>query len=135
MSTYCFTDGGSLNNQDPLKREAYGSFYIYKAPDMGLKAYREDIALQRLTFGNRTNNEAEYLALIACLTYLRDNGITQATVLSDSQLMLRQISGQYKVKSSKLAPLITQVLELKKGLPEVLFYHVPRSFVEKELGH
>ena len=57
------------------------------------------------TLGHTTNNVAEYLALLAVLDYAVEHRIPRLKVLSDSELLARQIQGAYKVKSPDLKPL------------------------------
>jgi len=55
--------------------------------------------------GHRTNNFAEYSGLLGCLQYALDHRIPRLRVVSDSELMVKQIQGKYKVKSPDLLPL------------------------------
>lgn len=55
--------------------------------------------------GNRTNNYAEYSGLLGCLQWALDNGHRRLRVISDSELMVKQIQGKYKVNSPDLRPL------------------------------
>lgn len=77
--------------------------------------------------GRATNNVAEYTALIAALAYARQVGVDDLTVYSDSQLMVRQINGQYRVKASHLRPYYLKALELKGGLERFAIEHVRRE--------
>jgi ribonuclease HI len=82
----------------------------------------EDIAIgYRLGVG--TNNQAEYLALIAALRECLRHGVLHAQVWSDSQLMVNQVNGQWKVRDGRLKPL----LEEAQGLV--------RMFITLELRH
>ena len=64
---YIYTDGGCRNNQIPEKREGYGSFVVTSTPYPNHETGR--IASQHLSFGNVTNNVAEYKSLLAALDY------------------------------------------------------------------
>ena len=77
--------------------------------------------------GRTTNNVAEYAAAIAALSYARHLGVERLEVFSDSQLLVRQVSGEYKVKSAHLVPLFLQILTLRRGLAEFRIRHVPRE--------
>ena len=77
--------------------------------------------------GRATNNVAEYTALIAALAYARRLGVDDLTVYSDSQLMVRQINGQYRVKASHLKPYYHRALALKSGLARFTIEHVRRE--------
>jgi len=75
-----------------------------------------------------TNNVAEYSGLIAALQYLVDkNYHAPITVLSDSQLMIRQLNGEYRVNSPRLLPLYQKAKELVSGFEDVRFEWIPRE--------
>ncbi|MGI5840882.1 MAG: ribonuclease HI family protein [Patescibacteria group bacterium] len=95
MELKVFTDGGSRGNPGV---SGYG-LAVYDETD--------NLIFQDAKFlGIKTNNEAEYLGLIAALTWLRDNqhkfNLEKVNFYSDSQLLVRQIQGDYKVKSDNL---------------------------------
>jgi ribonuclease HI len=77
--------------------------------------------------GITTNNEAEYRALLAALD--RAAEVTQDTVecYADSELMVRQLNGQYQIKSEKLIKFYEEVMARKKMFASVTFNHVPRE--------
>ncbi len=77
--------------------------------------------------GETTNNVAEYEALLAALDYASRRGITRVTVLSDSELLVRQIRGAYKVKSASLKRLHQRAMEMIPRLEEFAVKHVPRE--------
>ena len=77
--------------------------------------------------GRTTNNVAEYAALVAALTYACREGAQNLELFSDSQLLVRQVSGQYRVKAPHLVPIFLKVVELKRAIPRVRFRHVPRG--------
>jgi len=77
--------------------------------------------------GRTTNNVAEYAALLAALTHARRLGIARLTLYSDSELLVRQLSGHYRVKAAHLVPLYLQVLKLRRGIPGLTVRHVPRE--------
>ena len=77
--------------------------------------------------GRTTNNVAEYGGLIAALSYARVLGCSELTVYSDSQLMVRQLTGAYKVKAPHLVPIFLKVLELRRAIPTFSIHHVPRE--------
>ncbi len=92
ISAHC--DGGARGNPGPA---GYGA--VLK-DDAGL-------VLAELSefLGFRTNNFAEYSGLLGCLQWALDHGHTQLRVVSDSELMVKQILGKYKVNSPDLKPL------------------------------
>jgi ribonuclease HI len=70
---------------------------------------------------------AEYAALLAVLTFARRRGIQRLQVHSDSQLLVRQLEGRYRVKAPHLVPLFLRVLQLKRQIPELRVTHVRRE--------
>ncbi len=76
--------------------------------------------------GRTTNNVAEYAALVAALTFAARKGFSGVTLFSDSQLLVRQISGAYRVKAAHLVPIFLKVLQLRRKIPRVEIHHVPR---------
>ncbi len=77
--------------------------------------------------GQATNNVAEYSALVAALAYARHNGVDRLTVFSDSQLLVRQVNGEYRVRAKHLQPLFFKVLGLRRGLTSFVLHHVRRE--------
>src|SRR5262245_1001380 len=78
-------------------------------------------------FGNATNNVAEYMALIRALEYSSRLGLRRLAVFSDSELMVRQINGDYAVKNAELRALHSQALALARPFASVTYAHVPRA--------
>ena len=80
--------------------------------------------------GENTNNFAEYTALINALRSAKKYCTAEETeldVYSDSELMIRQVTGQYAVRSPSLKPLYSEVMRLSKDYAEVSYTHVPRE--------
>ena len=77
--------------------------------------------------GTQTNNFAEYMGLLLGLRRARDLGAHEVEVYADSELMIRQLSGRYQVKSPTLRPLYEEVLEILNGFSRVKLVHVPRE--------
>ncbi len=77
--------------------------------------------------GRKTNNIAEYHALIAALDYAGANGIRALRVRSDSELLVRQMQGRYRVKNEDLKPLHERAQKLVRGLEYFVIEHVPRE--------
>ena len=100
-----YTDGGSRGNPGP---SGYG-LVIYD--DNQKILFKESKYL-----GVKTNNEAEYAGLIGALNWINDNkdpfSISQVNFFADSQLMIRQLQGVYKVKAPTLLPLFSQAQQL-----------------------
>ncbi len=77
--------------------------------------------------GVATNNVAEYRALVAGLERARSLGITELEVVSDSELVVKQMRGEYRVKDAKLRPLAVQAARLAGDIGTVTFAAVPRQ--------
>jgi ribonuclease HI len=77
--------------------------------------------------GLATNNVAEYFALITALDYCAATNITRLRVRSDSELLVRQMQGRYKVKSASLKPLHERALKQSKTLAYFAIEHIPRE--------
>ncbi len=76
--------------------------------------------------GRTTNNQAEYRAIIAALEEATRLGADQVEIHSDSELVVRQINGEYRVKKSTLKPLYQQVKQLQGSLEGFTITHIPR---------
>jgi len=110
------TDGGSRGNPGP---GACGAV---------IKDRNGNILVQKGAFlGICTNNEAEYQGLILGLTSALELGADSAEVLMDSELVIKQLRGEYRVKNVKLSPLHHKAKELEKKLGEVSYFAVPRE--------
>jgi probable phosphoglycerate mutase len=77
--------------------------------------------------GEATNNVAEYTAVIRGLERAGELGATSVTLRSDSQLLINQLTGRYRVRTPHLQPLHRRVRELADGFEEVEFEHVRRE--------
>ena len=77
--------------------------------------------------GVRTNNQAEYEALIAALESAIEHRAENVTCHLDSELVTKQVTGEYRVKNSQLRKLWNKVNELTRFLKKVSFMSVPRS--------
>jgi ribonuclease HI len=78
-------------------------------------------------FGRDTNNVAEYYGLLAALDYATTHGISALRVRSDSELLVRQMQGRYKVKSADLKPLHERASKLSRQLVYFVVEHIPRE--------
>jgi ribonuclease HI len=114
-----WTDGGARGNPGPA---AYG--YVLEADDgTVLAAHGEAI-------GEATNNVAEYRALIAGLEKAVALGVEDLEVVSDSELLVKQMRGEYKVKNEALQRLFAEASELAGRLGYVRFKAVRREHNE-----
>ncbi len=77
--------------------------------------------------GRDTNNVAEYYALLAALDYAVTHDIKALRIRSDSELLVRQMQGRYKVKSADLKPLHERASKLSRQLEYFVIEHVPRE--------
>lgn len=77
--------------------------------------------------GETTNNVAEYTALIQGLKIALEKGFKKVRVASDSELLVRQINGLYRVKTPHLQTLFDQAVRLMEQFKEVDVFHVPRE--------
>jgi ribonuclease HI len=77
--------------------------------------------------GETTNNVAEYTAVIEGLTLAQELGAKTVTLRSDSQLLINQLTGRYRVKSEHLQPLHRRARSLGAGFERITFEHVPRE--------
>ncbi len=79
--------------------------------------------------GIKTNNEAEYIAVIAALKKLINEGKDSFPIIlySDSELIIKQLTGKYKVKTPKLIPLKEEAVKLSKQFMSCKFLNVPRE--------
>ena len=85
------------------------------------------VATLRKYIGHGTNNVAEYYGLIAALDYAQSKGIRALRVESDSELLVKQIRGQYKVKSADLRPLFERAKRMSQGFDFFRIEHVFRE--------
>ncbi len=111
---YC--DGGSRGNPGPA------GFGVY-IQDSGGKALAE---LSEF-LGTHTNNFAEYSALLAALEFAIDHGHRSLRVISDSELMVKQMKGQYRVNSPELRPLYEEARRRVPKLDRFQIQHVLRE--------
>ncbi len=112
-----FTDGASRGN--PGLAGAGAVIYAGKG--------EEELCSLSEFLGTCTNNVAEYQALIAGIKMAVARGYQQLDIFLDSELIVRQISGRYKVKNQNLKPLFTAVMDLLTKLEVFTVNHVPRA--------
>jgi ribonuclease HI len=113
------TDGGARGNPGPA---AFA--YVLEAEDgTVLAAHGEAI-------GVATNNVAEYRALVEGLRKARDLGVDEVEVISDSELVVKQMRGEYRVKNEALRQLSIEAGREARGLGKVTYRAVPREHNE-----
>jgi probable phosphoglycerate mutase len=113
------TDGGARGNPGPA---AYG--YVLEADDGTVLDARGQ------AIGVATNNVAEYRALVAGLVKAVELGVDELEVVSDSELLVRQMTGDYKVKNETLRDLNDEAAALARKLGRVRYTAVPREHNE-----
>jgi ribonuclease HI len=109
-------DGGSRGNPGPA---SYG--VVIRDPS------GEIVAKLKKYIGRMTNNVAEYYGLIAALDYAQSHAIRALRIESDSELLVKQMRGQYKVKSPELRPLFERAHKMSQSLESFRIEHVYRE--------
>ena len=112
-----YSDGGSRGNPGP----AAIAFIMLSDDGFIQKRYSHFI-------GVHTNNQSEYKALIAALRFASDKS-EEVTCYLDSELVVKQVNGEYSVKNHKLRDLWNEVQDLKKIFNKTIFISVPRTNV------
>lgn len=119
-----YTDGGARGNPGPA---AIG--IVIGNPSTALRTYRE----YGEYIGERTNNQAEYEAVIFALKKLKaligkkKAAEAEIKIRMDSELIQRQLNGEYKIMERELKPLFVDVWNLRMDFKKVEFAHVPRE--------
>jgi ribonuclease HI len=109
-------DGGSRGNPGPA------SYGVVVRNERG-----EIVAKLKKYIGRMTNNVAEYYGLIAALDYAQSHGVRALRVESDSELLVRQMRGHYKVKSPDLRPLFERAKKMSQAFDSFRIEHVYRA--------
>jgi ribonuclease HI len=111
-----FTDGGARGNPGPA--------------GIGVAIYDENkklIAELSAFLGVATNNQAEYQALIAALKKATELGASELACYLDSELVVKQLKREYKVKNKDLAPLFLTIHNLSLNFKKISYTHIPRE--------
>lgn len=111
-----FTDGASRGNPGPA---AIGAIIMDEQGRL--------ITTIAQPIGQATNNQAEYKAIITALEKAIRLGANQVDIYSDSEFVVRQINGQYRVKNASLQALYHQVKQLQSQLGGFTITHIPRQ--------
>jgi ribonuclease HI len=117
-----YTDGGSRGNPGPA---ALG-VVIKDIKGQVVKSYGEAL-------GEKTNNEAEYQAVVFALQKVKalvgkkKTKNLEVDVYMDSELVCRQLGGEYKIEEDRLFPLFIKIWNLKLDFGKTSFHHVPRE--------
>jgi ribonuclease HI len=109
-------DGGSRGNPGPA--------------GYGVRIEQADGTIVELKefLGTQTNNVAEYRGLLAALRWAAEHGVSPLLIRSDSELLVRQMRGEYRVKNPGLQPLFDDARSLIRRVGTVTFEHVRREF-------
>jgi len=108
-------DGGSRGNPGPA-----GCGIVIELSDGRRESHT-------LFLDTTTNNVAEYAALLALLERAAALGVTRLEARSDSELLVKQLNGEYRVKASHLQPLWLRAAELRRGFARFAISHVRRA--------
>ena len=119
MKAKLFTDGGSRGNPGPA---AYA--FVLEAEDGTVLDARGE------AIGVATNNVAEYSALVAGLARAVEAGVRELEVRSDSELMVKQMRGEYRVKNRDLQSLFLDASRAAREIGQVTYVHVRREHNE-----
>jgi ribonuclease HI len=111
-----FTDGAARGNPGPA------GLGLVLEDDQGLRLWGGHRYL-----GTATNNQAEYLALIEGLQQAARWNPDRLEIYMDSQLVVEQLGGRYRVKNSDLRPLHARAVALLGAFPQTVVSHVPRE--------
>jgi ribonuclease HI len=111
-----YSDGGARGNPGPAA-------IAFVALDEKASKVKE----QSRFIGMHTNNQAEYEALIMALTFAAEQKVSEVTCYLDSELVAKQVAGEYSVKNPQLRQFWSRVQELKANFRKVVFLNVPRS--------
>ena len=119
MNAILWTDGGARGNPGPA---AYA--YVLETEDGTVLDARGE------AIGHATNNVAEYSALVAGLRRAAELGVTALELRSDSELMVKQMRGEYRVKNRDLQGLFLDASRAARAVGDVTYTHVRREHNE-----
>jgi len=121
MKVRLYTDGGARGNPGPA-----AAAYVLETEDGTVLDARGE------TIGVATNNVAEYRALVAGLAKALELGVDEVEVVSDSELLVKQMTGEYRVKNAALVDLSLEASRLARKIGRVTYSAVRRE--ENELA-
>ena len=111
-----YSDGGARGNPGPAGIGAV----LYDDENNTIAEISEYI-------GETTNNQAEYKAMLAGIEKAKEFGVEDLTCYLDSELVVKQMKREYKVKNKDLAPLFVKAYNLSMGFKSIKFIHVRRE--------
>lgn len=115
MEYKLYFDGGSRGNPGP----AGSGWVLYRGV--------AEVACGYHFLGTQTNNFAEYTGLIEGLSYCVEDGCAELLVYGDSQLVIKQMRGEYKVRTATIVPLYEKARSLAAKIPKITYTHVMRE--------
>ena len=115
-----YSDGGARGNPGPA---AYGGV-VQVLNDEGHYVMVKEV---KQYLGKTTNNQAEYKGLIAALEAAQNLGAEDVECLLDSELIVKQMNHEYRVKDPDLAPLFLKVWNLGTTFKKISYRHIPRA--------
>ena len=116
LNLYVYTDGGSRGNPGPA---AIGIVFFDENKNK-IADYKECI-------GEHTNNQAEYMALIKALELATSHCRKTIRCFLDSELVVRQLNGRYRIKNDELRRLFYILKDRERAFDKVIYNHVKRS--------
>lgn len=111
-----FTDGGARGNPGP----AGCGVVMFDEQDQQVGAYKKYL-------GETTNNVAEYSGVVLAMQEAQKLGAQELDFYLDSELVVKQLNREYKVKNPELAKLFVKIFNLQQSFKEVKYSHVPRE--------
>ncbi len=111
-----FTDGGARGNPGPA---GIGGVLCNEK--------KEKIFAYAKYIGATTNNQAEYQSLIFALEQARRRGAEEVICYLDSELIVKQLNREYRVKDRDLGPLFIKIWNLSQGFKKIAYHHIPRE--------
>lgn len=117
-SARAWIDGGARGNPGPA------GFGVFAELDTAAGIEPTEICG---FLGDATNNVAEYTALLAALGWATRQGVERLDLRSDSELLVKQLSGQYRVKAPHLVALFARAAALRRRIPQLTIHHVRRE--------
>lgn len=115
-TVFIYTDGASRGNPGPA---ALGL--------QVLNSEKKPIHEEGIYLKIGTNNFAEYSAVVYALELAVKHQVQELHLFSDSELLIRQLEGKYRVKSQNIKPLFQKCLTLIRSIPSIHFQHIPRE--------
>ncbi|MDD4607417.1 MAG: ribonuclease HI family protein [Patescibacteria group bacterium] len=110
-----YTDGGARGNPGPA-----GIGVVIELSNGDVKTYHQYL-------GETTNNQAEYQAIVLALEKARLYKPDEIDLYSDSELVIKQLNREYKIKNTDLGPWFIKIWNLQQSFKKVNFHHIPRE--------